>query len=232
MPPSSISTPQSEQMTPRHSGHSGCVKIPRVERIRHTLVDLLPSQHDADIISKSTSCYMIVHAMSRHNADILLENSLSTETTISISSTFNMAEVAKKSPSAIARSLMYLVICLQQLDPNLDKSKLHLLPTIESKMERWMSTIQALVTSDDELITTMEGLECLTLQGVYHMNSGSLRRSWLASRRALSTAQLMGIHKSNTEIPGGREFWHQIVQIDRYLVSSNTYINLHISDYS
>ncbi|EPE27262.1 Zn2/Cys6 DNA-binding protein [Glarea lozoyensis ATCC 20868] len=211
--PSQVSTPRSQQCSTKPSG---CSKISRVERIRQTLVDLLPSQHDADLISKSTSCYMIVHAMSRHNADTFLEASIS-ETTKAMSSTFNMAEVAKKSPSAIARSLMYLVICLQQLDPDLDKSRLHLLPTIESRMERWMSTIQALVTSDDELITTMEGLECLTLQGVYHMNCGSLRRSWLASRRALSTAQLMGIHRTNTDIPGGREFWHQIVQIDRYL---------------
>jgi hypothetical protein len=156
--------------------------------------------------------------MSRHTADYFLETQKQTE--YSISSAFNMAEVAKKSPSAIARSIMYLVVCLQQLDPSLDRNKLRLLPTIESRMERWLSTVQALVTSDDELITTMEGLECLTLQGVYHMNAGSLRRSWLASRRALSTAQLMGIHRSNSEIPGGREFWHQIVRFDRYLVSS------------
>jgi hypothetical protein len=33
------------------------------------------------------------------------------------------------------------------------------------------------------------------LQGVYHLNAGNLRRSWLCFRRATNIAQLMGLHR-------------------------------------
>ncbi|KAH6683183.1 hypothetical protein B0J14DRAFT_613124 [Halenospora varia] len=63
----------------------------------------------------------------------------------------------------------------------------------------------------------MEGLECLTLQGVYHINAGSPRRAWLTFRRAMNVAQFMGINRRTTDVPGGKIMWYQIVQADRYL---------------
>ncbi|KAH8808042.1 hypothetical protein F5884DRAFT_674691 [Xylogone sp. PMI_703] len=85
-----------------------------------------------------------------------------------------------------------------------------------------MSTVQALVNADDELISSILGLECLLLQGLYHTNAGSLRRAWLAFRRALNVAQIMGFHRYNyselpNAIPGAKEMWYHIVQADRYL---------------
>ncbi|KAH8599297.1 hypothetical protein B0O99DRAFT_504943 [Bisporella sp. PMI_857] len=80
-----------------------------------------------------------------------------------------------------------------------------------------MSAIQTLVTSDDEIVSTTEGLECIILQGVYHINIGNPRRAWLSYRRALNVAQLMGLHKLSSESDPGRRLWNQIVQADRYL---------------
>lgn len=151
--------------------------------------------------------------MAEHTSDVYAAD----EDFNHMSAAFNMTEVAKGSPTLIARTLLYLTLCLQQLDPEFDTNQLSLLPSIEARMERWMSTVQALVTSDDELVTTMEGLECLVLQGVYHTNGGSLRRAWLAFRRATSLAQLMGLHRPTTGMKEGRRFWFQIVQADRYL---------------
>jgi hypothetical protein len=62
-------------------------------------------------------------------------------------------------------------------------------------MEKIVTTVTTIVTSDDELIGSMEGIECLVLQGVYHVNAGNLRRSWLTFRRAINVAQLMGLHR-------------------------------------
>jgi hypothetical protein len=135
-----------------------------------------------------------------------------------VSSTFNLAEISKKHPTIIARTILYLAVCLQQLDDDFDSTQLHLLPSIEARMDRYLTTVQALVTSDDEMVSTMEGLECLMLQGIFHINAGNPRRAWLTFRRALNTGQLMGIHRPDTEIPNGRTMWHQVVQGDRYLV--------------
>jgi hypothetical protein len=134
-----------------------------------------------------------------------------------VPSTFNLSEVFKQHPTAIARTLLYISICLQQLPPNFNTKQLHFPTSVESRIDRYISTVQTLITSDDELVTTIEGLECLILQGVFHINSGNPRRAWLTFRRALNIAQLMGLHKRDTPVPGGRAMWFHVVQADRYL---------------
>jgi hypothetical protein len=52
-----------------------------------------------------------------------------------------------------------------------------------------------LVTAHDRFTTdTLEGLECLWLEAVYHEHNGSPRQSWLACRRAIFAVHLMGFH--------------------------------------
>lgn len=88
-------------------------------------------------------------------------------------------------------------------------------------MERIITTVQSLVTSDDELVSCIEGLECLVLQGLFHINAGNPRRAWLLFRRALATGQLMGIHRDKTpSVPNDvaeMDMWYKIVTGDRYL---------------
>ena len=91
--------------------------------------------------------------------------------------TFNIQEVSKRHPTSIARSILYIAVCVQQLDPNFDTSHLNLLPTVDARLDKYMSTVQSLVTSDDEMVATTEGLECLILQGLYHINAGNPRRA-------------------------------------------------------
>ncbi|KAJ5054278.1 uncharacterized protein L3040_000556 [Drepanopeziza brunnea f. sp. 'multigermtubi'] len=84
-------------------------------------------------------------------------------------------------------------------------------------MEKMIVTVQGLVTSDDEIVSTLHGLEALLLLGVFHINAGNPRRAWLTLWRAMSVGQLMGNHKSEPTLSGGRQMWFQITQADRYL---------------
>jgi hypothetical protein len=131
-------------------------------------------------------------------------------------SNFDMFDLSKQHPTLIARTLLYISLCLQRLPSNFDINVLHLPSSVESRIDRYISTVQTLITSDDDLVASMEGLECLILQGLFHINAGNPRRSWLTFRRALNIAQLMGLHKKDTPVPGGRMMWFQIVQFDRY----------------
>lgn len=188
----------------------------KIDRIRQTLIDTLPSQKDADLISRGSSCWLLVHTLSTSSGSGC---NLYGDAEISITPPiFNLAEISKKHPTIIARTVLYLAVCLQQLNPGFDRKQLHLLPSVEARVERYLTTVSGLVTSDDELVSTMVGLECLTLQGVYHINAGNPRRAWLMFRRALNIGQLMGIHRPSSAIPNGIEMWYQIVQADRYLV--------------
>jgi len=160
------------------------------------------------LIRDASSSWLLLHALNHQRVEEVS------------STTFNLAEVAKRHPTSIARSILYIAVCVQQLDPDFDASRLHLLPSIDARLDKYMTTVQSLVTSDDEMVSTIEGLECLVLQGLYHINAGNPRRAWLTFRRALNLGQLMGIHrKKGSTIPGGREMWFQAVQVDRYLVS-------------
>ncbi|KAB5547386.1 hypothetical protein GE09DRAFT_1224387 [Coniochaeta sp. 2T2.1] len=82
------------------------------------------------------------------------------------------------------------------------------------------------VTTNEELMGTVESLECIILEGAYQANSGNLRRSWLAFRRAIVVGQLMGIHRTRT--PNVKKLdpntkadpkfmWYRIQFADRYL---------------
>jgi len=64
-----------------------------------------------------------------------------------------------------------------------------------------MHLVTTAVTSDDDLICHVDGVECLVLQGLYNVNSGNVRRAWLTFRRGVSVAQLIGIHKSPMDSP-------------------------------
>lgn len=93
-------------------------------------------------------------------------------------------------------------------------------------MQRFLDTACRLVTSNDELIESLEGLECLILEGVFCINSGNLRRAWRVFRRAISVAQLMGLHRGDytdlnildsSTMASPSFMWHRIVSQDRYL---------------
>ena len=132
---------------------------------------------------------------------------------------FDVVDISKGSITGIARTLLYISSCLLQLHPDFDTTQLKLYPSVESRMERYVSTVQVLVTADEELVSSINGIDCLILQGSYYINAGSPRRAWLTMRRAMNIAQLMGLHLPSCTIPGSKVTWAHIVQGDRYLVS-------------
>ncbi|KAK5787796.1 hypothetical protein VI817_010293 [Penicillium citrinum] len=86
-----------------------------------------------------------------------------------------------------------------------------------------------LVTTNDEMICTVEGLECVIIEAQIHNYSGNLHRAWLAVHRAASVAQAMGLHRGfaspslkflEPETRKGfnsRDILLRIVDIDQYL---------------
>jgi hypothetical protein len=208
---------QSTPASPHISGVATSSSSPsKFERHGQSLVDLLPPQLDVDLICHNSSCWLVIRAFGRIEADSSIENGDEI-----IHSTFNVEGVSKKHPTAIARTLLYIALCLQQLPSNLESSLTNLPMPANAYADKLISTVQSLITSDDELVSTVEGLECLLLQGIYHINGGNPKRAWLSFRRAGSIGQLMGIDKIDNSIRGGSERWYQIVQEDRYLVRSD-----------
>lgn len=180
-------------------------------------MELLPSQEATNTLCSFSDCWLLMHSLTQHSAHLMLE-----PTGFNPNHSFNIPTIAKESPAAIAQTLLYIAVCLQQVPHGYDASKLGFSTSIEARVDKIISTVSGLVTSDDELVASIQGLECLILQGLFHMNAGNLRRAWLTFRRAMNIGQLMGLHKreelGSTPLPaGGHHLWRSLMQADRYL---------------
>ena len=126
-------------------------------------------------------------------------------------------------PVILARYMLIFAITLQRPC----KEKFLGLSEPQSVLIRRLTTAAASwVTTKEEMHGTVESLICIILEGVFEMNCGNLRRAWVVYRRAMTVAQLMGLHRSpmpqlkriDPELDANPEFmWFRIVYIDRYL---------------
>ena len=92
------------------------------------------------------------------------------------------------------------------------------------QIQRALEVIDEMIIADDELACTIDGLECMILQCKHESDNGRIRRSWLTFRRAISFAQLLGLHKrtgnseNNTKESIRREsVWKALYSADRFL---------------
>ncbi|EAT82502.1 hypothetical protein HBH56_110970 [Parastagonospora nodorum] len=131
-------------------------------------------------------------------------------------------------PVLIARKLLFLGSLLQgaisapQVSMSLrDRFKMIMSGAIDAAIR--------LVTTDDALTASVEGVECIMVEAMIHNYIGNLHRAWLAVRRASGVAQTIGLHKGHKSSayiildPKTRaEFdpdvlCFRIIEMDRYL---------------
>ena len=181
--PHSVYTPiESLLMTPSTGVFSG-----RIAKLQRELAALLPCQEDVDYLLDSSHGWWLIQ---QHMLSHLLRVP-ETE----LRERFNVATVSASHPMIIARLLLCIALCIQQLPPNVDLPRLKTKVPLLEMMQRNVNFVAKEVISDDELTGSMEGVECFALQGLHQVIAGNLRRSWLAFRKAINVAQLLGIHR-------------------------------------
>jgi len=138
----------------------------------------------------------------------------------------NMEAISQERPIIVARTLLHLAICINSLPPDFNSSRLSNIWSLDATMQTYVSTVTTLITSSDELMLTLHGLETLLLLALFHMNSANLRQSWLIVRRGLTLAHLMGFHRIITQpdltppiptVSNAKMAWRSFVDLDRYL---------------
>lgn len=96
-------------------------------------------------------------------------------------------------PVLLARQMLFFAAALQYFSPSEE------IPGLTEPhrviMERLAESAISLVTTNDVLLGTMECLECIILEGFYHIDGGNVRRSWIVFRRAIMAAQIMGLQR-------------------------------------
>ncbi|KAK8134344.1 hypothetical protein PG984_006356 [Apiospora sp. TS-2023a] len=130
-------------------------------------------------------------------------------------------------PVLIARYMLQLAFFILQLHPDSQEEIRCLSEPLRVVRERLFNLVVRLITTSDEFVASVEGLECIIIESVYQANLGNIHRSWIACRRAMSMAQLMGLNRSSPWSqhkvlhPGTQYYpelmWYRIVFLDRYL---------------
>ncbi|OBT86153.1 hypothetical protein VE02_05764 [Pseudogymnoascus sp. 03VT05] len=106
-------------------------------------------------------------------------------------------------PVQFARRLIRLAICLQQSNGPVDEAA------------RYVEIASQHVTSKDDLMNSLDGLEALILEATYYINNGKTRVAWLRFRRALAIAQLLGLGMADmTDRAEG--IWFLLLMADRH----------------
>jgi hypothetical protein len=130
-------------------------------------------------------------------------------------------------PVLIAKHMLLLAGLLRLLHPEKNREIKGLSETPRAIMERLVNLVVKLVTTNDELLGSLEGLECIMIESTYQTNIGNLRRGWISCRRAMNIAQLMGLDQPGSQSQykvldrkthyNTDHMWFRIVYADRYL---------------
>ncbi|KAE8148693.1 hypothetical protein BDV25DRAFT_157825 [Aspergillus avenaceus] len=219
-------------MTPsERANHSILTPVPtntelsqhhKYEKLSRFLHKLLPSREDTErIYNASHHSSILSHELLTTPYTTLYQNGLQTPKSLLTTPEPNVH------PVLIARYMLQLAIFLQHLPPNIHKEIKNLSESPRVIMERLADVAIYHVTTNEELIGSIESLECIMLESLYQVNIGNLRRSWVAGRRAMSVAQLMGLHRSDNRtlykaLDPKTEYnpqlmWFRIILLDRHL---------------
>ncbi|KAF2033837.1 hypothetical protein EK21DRAFT_97953 [Setomelanomma holmii] len=86
-----------------------------------------------------------------------------------------------------------------------------------SGVDKYIEAVDRWVLSDDEYAATLEGMECLILKSKWYADVGQPRRAWIAYRKGLMYAQLMGLHRKRTSSAAHESIWWALFHGDRFL---------------
>ncbi|PSN65882.1 hypothetical protein BS50DRAFT_635087 [Corynespora cassiicola Philippines] len=207
---------------PQHDKVSSGLKQEMTEesvRLSEALVKAFPSQDDVDVFCDSeyitTFYYHQIFTKeghhSEHDASTFIENFA------------KIPNPTSTPPTLVAKKMMVFALLLQFF---VSQQTHGLAEHPKAIMSRLVDTTSRLVTTNDCVVCCIEGLECIILEGVYHFNSGNLRKAWITFKRARTVAQLMKFDVPNqpsymafqtNPTINPRFIWFRIDYMDTYL---------------
>ncbi|KAI0105633.1 hypothetical protein F4776DRAFT_657856 [Hypoxylon sp. NC0597] len=194
-----------------------------LDRLSHELLAIWPSQHDLDLIlSVPIGASVLLHGLVCQPYSRLVSSQVTSPRLL-------LQPPSRGShPILIARKLLLLSSLLQGIPPCSVSELIGLSSDYSVIMSRLFNTATKLVTSHDELISSVEGVECVMIESMYLNKAGNLRRAWLANRRAMAMAQLLELHVGTTspnvflqketwDRIDPHYMWFRLIVSDRYL---------------
>ncbi|OAA76106.1 C6 zinc finger domain containing protein [Akanthomyces lecanii RCEF 1005] len=158
------------------------------EELSRYLISFWPSQADLDLIVDAQVCISILlHGMVCRPYEGYFEKHMAAPHQILRRPTEAMH------PVLVARNMLLLVTLLNSLPPASVDAIPGLTITHHDMKERLYNAATKLVTSHNDFMTCLEGIESHLMEVMYLTNLGDLRRAWLVNRRAMDLARMMGL---------------------------------------
>ncbi|KAK5807238.1 hypothetical protein VI817_001496 [Penicillium citrinum] len=182
-----------------------------MDRLRHDLLVLMLPEKTIHKISEASSCWWLLRAQCFH----VYEQSLLP---------IPYPQLSNSHPTLITMCLLWVAISLQQLPTDCPMGFLNLPCSPKQLIEQYMAAAGSLASLNEDMLSSLEGIECFILQAIIHNNDGRLRSAWTSYRHAMNIAQITGLH---SPVPADREpgqvtskaslIWGHIIHADRYL---------------
>jgi len=182
-----------------------------------TLRALFPPSSDLDILFKSTTgwwnlwhCLVPSISQDRHQKSL---------------QQFVSWGLCQRNPNLVALALQCVIFSVYQTRPGTYDRELSLPMPMKDLMDECLAAIEKTVIGDDDYAGSFEGLEVMVMQSRCYMNLGQPQKAWLLLHRAISIAQLLGLHRKvsilKTELQMSesqrQNFWWTLNELDRYL---------------
>ena len=119
--------------------------------------------------------------------------------------------LATNNVAVLVKICFGLAICLQQLPQSFDFVSLALPSTLEIQQNRYLSAAESVLSADQNLAASQDGLECMLIQTMYYVNMGKARTAWLTTQRAISVCNMLTIYgRRDTSISTESIRWQNI----------------------
>ncbi|KFY34664.1 hypothetical protein V494_06576 [Pseudogymnoascus sp. VKM F-4513 (FW-928)] len=211
------STPRSSLLVLDAQGVSGQAESERTAR--HHLWAAFPANEDVRILLRESSRSSLYTSLINTQP----RSKLTLET---LAPPYPIAELPSPSshPVILAKCMLMFAITLQSPAGEAFLGQISEPPSVLGR--RLVEAATTWVTTKEEMHGTIEGLVCIILEGVFKINCGNLRQAWAVYRRAMTVAQIMGLHRSHTPplqriepafVANPEFLWFRIVYMDRYL---------------
>jgi hypothetical protein len=188
-------------------------------KLSEELLSAFPSQRDVDVFCKSdyTATFYC------HQTFLKSDQRPEHEAIDFVNEVARIPDPSTTPPVLVAKRMIIFALFLQYFTT---QRTLGLTEHPSTIMNRLVDTAVRLVNTNEYLVSCIEGLECIILEGVFQSYGGNVRRSWLAFRRAMMIAQLMKIDHPNpppvkTLDPNSKInpkfMWFRILYMDSHL---------------
>lgn len=188
----------------------------KAKALNAALLQLLPPLSDLEIILESSQeWWTIWREMFPEISDVRC---------ITIKESVSHSLRSEK-PGEVGKIMLCIALGVHQLPPYFDWSRLSIKESPEALMDRFVSTVDRLISSDEEIAATIEGIECMVLEAKWQVNMGRPRKAWLLNHKAIAYAQLIGLHRIPNQVPEKADatftrrlnVWTHLITGDRWL---------------